>query len=274
MDNLRQSSQQQRVRAQAIRDTQLVEDDKGHHVGHVIQNVNLVPGQVNLALETDGMSGYVNLGNFINTCLGKPTLCHSGMTVSLWLKYKISNEKQYLLGTSGSHIGQPGFVVYHDPRANSSDHLAVSVRTGVKSWTLHVKIPQDTWTHLLFTWNSHEGLIVHTNGTLVGSLKEFIRTPTLDNHHTLLTLGRANDQYKLSSAAYDELSVWYHVLTEKEVKAIYARTSGTDFVDHHAKASQGKCSKHLVSKFTGAISVQLQFCAYQYDSDRTTDLLT
>ena len=221
-----------------------LEDAKSDLRG-VLHGTNQVDqGQVDQALELDG-KGYVNLGNFNNTCLGKPSICRNGMTVSLWLRYKSSKARQYFLGTSGSDVRQPGFVVYQDMHRNGTSYIAFSVRTGEHAWTTHVTVPRDTWTHVLFTWSPRDGLSVHTNGTLASRLKEFSQTASLHNSYTSFTLGRANNQYRLSRVTYDELAVWYQVLTDREAKAIYARTSGIDFEALEARSSQGK---HLYSR--------------------------
>ena len=219
-----------------------IQDEKSDLRG-ILHRITHVPGQVEKALELHG-NGFINLGNFSNTCLGKPSLCKYGMTVSLWLKYKLSQKRQYFLGTGGSDIRQPGFVVYQDAHSNGSDFIAVSVRTSDAVWTTHITLAWDTWTHVLFSWSPRDGLSVYTNGTLAGSSKTFSkRTSSMQNSNTSFMLGRANnDDNKLSKATYDELAIWYLVLTEKEVKGIYSRTSGIDFAAQHAKNIQGKYS--------------------------------
>jgi hypothetical protein len=62
----------------------------------------------------------------------------------------------------------------------------------------------------------------------------------MQNSNTSFTLGKANNEGNISRATYDELAVWYMVLTDKEAKAIYARTSGIDFEAIHAKQMQGE----------------------------------
>ncbi|XP_028398752.1 solute carrier family 49 member 4-like isoform X2 [Dendronephthya gigantea] len=198
-----------------------------------------VTGQVEKALELNG-NGFIDLGNFVNTCLGKPSSCRNGMTVSLWLKYKPSEKRQYFLGTSGTDIKQPGFVIYQDLYSNGSNYIAVSVRTGKAAWTTHVTVPTYTWTHVLFSWSSRDGLSVHTNGTLASRVEEFSPTDSIENFYTVLTLGRPNNEYRLSRATYDELAVWYLVLTEQEAKAIFARSSGTDFAALDARVTKEK----------------------------------
>lgn len=219
---------------------QYIQDEKSDLRG-ILHRTTHVAGQVDKALELHG-NGFINLGNFSNTCLGKPSLCRYGMTVSLWLKYRLSKQRQYFLGTSGSDIQQPGFVVYQDAHSNGSNFIAVSVRTSDAVWTTHVTLPWDTWVHVLFSWNRNDGLSVYTNGTLAGSSKTFSRTASsIQNSNASLMLGKANSDYnKLSKATYDELAVWYLVLTEKEVKGIYSRTSGIDFIALHAKNIQGE----------------------------------
>ena len=224
---------------QSIGNLYHIQDAKSGRKGMIHGHMSHVSGQVEKGLELNG-NGFINLGNFFNTCLGKPSICSNGMTVSLWLKYKHSDERQYLLGTSGSDIRQPGFVIYQDMYINGSNYIAVSVRTGQEVWTTHVTIPWDTWTHVLFRWSPRDGLTIHTNGTLASRLKKSSETASMQNLTTSFTLGKANNEQNLSRATYDELAVWYMVLTDKEAKAIYARTSGIDFAAMEARALQGK----------------------------------
>lgn len=215
-----------------------IQDAKSDLRGNLHRTTH-ISGQVDKALQLSG-NGFINLGNFINTCLGKPSVCNDGMTVSFWLKYKLLDRRQYFLGTSGSDIRQPGFVIYQDMYINGSNYIAVSVRTGEAAWTTHVTVPWDTWTHVLFSWSPRDGLTVHTNGTVASRSKEFSPTASIQNSHTSFTLGRANNEQMLSRATYDELAVWYLVLTDKEAMAIYARTSGIDFEALDAKTIQGE----------------------------------
>lgn len=220
-----------------------IKDAKSNHTG-VLHRTSHVQGQVKKALEIDG-NGSVKLGNFANTCLGMPSLCDYGMTVSLWLKYRLSDQgRQYFLGTSGSDIRQPGFVIYQDSHANDSNYIAVSVRTDEARWTTHMTIPSGTWTHVLFTWSVRDGLTAYTNGKLASTINRFSPTTFVENAHATFTLGRANNEETLSRASYDELAVWYVILTSKEVKAIYARTSGIDFAALDAKTIQGTVNVH------------------------------
>jgi hypothetical protein len=222
----------------SINNFNYIQDAKSDRKG-MIHRHNHVSGQVEKGIEING-NGFINLGNFVNTCLGKPSVCSNGMTVSLWLKYKLSEERQYLLGTSGSDVRKPGFVIYQDMYINGSNYIAVSVRTGQEVWTTRVAIPWDTWTHVLFSWSPRDGLSIHTNGTLAGRLKNSTQTLSMQNSNTSFTLGKANNEGNISRATYDELAVWYMVLTDKEAKAIYARTSGIDFEAIHAKQMQGE----------------------------------
>lgn len=218
-----------------------IEDAKSDLRGTLHKTAH-VSGRVDKALELNG-DGFIDLGNFVNTCLGEPSSCRNGMTVSLWLKYRRSEERQYFLGTSGSDIRQPGFVIYQDMYENGSNYIAVSVRTGKAAWTTHVTVPVNTWTHVLFSWSQRDGLSVHTNGTLATRMEDFSSTASMKNYYTVFTLGRPNNEYKLSRAIYDELAVWYLVLTDQEAEAIYARTSGIDFEALNAKIAQGENGK-------------------------------
>ena len=185
-------------------------------------------GVVNQSLMTDGKSAWVNLGPFINTCLSDPSLCPNGFTVALWMKYEIldANGLQYFMGTSGNRDGLKGFLIYQDFPYDKEDHLAIKVENGTVLWKRSFSVPRSNWTHVTFTWDEREGLVIYSNGSYVGGDPKGKTTQLERSYFTMFTLGRPNNVYAFSKAAYDELAVWERKLHPREIEAIYQRTAG------------------------------------------------
>lgn len=185
-------------------------------------------GVVNQSLMTDGKSAWVNLGPFINTCVSDPSLCPNGFTVALWMKYEIldANGLQYFMGTSGNRDGLKGFLIYQDFPYDKEDHLAIKVENGTVLWKRSFSVPRSNWTHVTFTWDEREGLVIYSNGSNVGGDPKGKTTKLERNYFTMFTLGRPNNVYAFSKAAYDELAVWERKLHPREIEAIYQRTAG------------------------------------------------
>lgn len=245
----------------SIKNMYLVNDGKSNQKGFAHGSI-LVPGQVGKAVALNG-KGFVNLGDFANTCPGNPYSCKQGFTVSFWLSYSSTNDVQYFLGTSGTDVRQPGFVIYHDAFRNVSHAVAVSVRTGKALWTTHMNVPSRTWTHVLFSWSARDGLTVYTNGTLASRTIYSSTTDSLRNTNTSFTLGRPNNEYQFSWAAYDELAVWHLVFTENEAKTIYARSSGINFAEKINEDDVNNDRKRFLQKREDEIMMLLYIGRYK-----------
>ena len=185
-------------------------------------------GVANQSLETDGKGAWVNFGSFVNTCLSEPSLCPYGLTVTLWIKYAIldNNGIQYFMGTSGTKEGLRGFLIYQDFPYDREDHLAVKVENGTVLWKRSFAVPRDTWTHVTFTWDDRDGLVIYANGSAVGGEPDGKTTKPQDVYFTTFTLGRPNNKMVFSKAAYDEIAMWERKLHPKEIEAVFKRTAG------------------------------------------------
>lgn len=185
-------------------------------------------GVVNQSLTTDGKGAWVNLGSFINTCVSDPSLCPNGFTVALWIKYEILNDNglQYFMGTSGNKDGLRGFLVYQDLHYDRQDHLAIKIENGTVLWKRSFAVPRDKWTHVTFTWDERDGLVIYSNGSNVGGDPKGKTTKFERNYFTTFTLGRPNNDLIFSKAAYDEIAVWERKLHPREIEAVYQRTAG------------------------------------------------
>ena len=223
-----------------VRDTQLehgqqkraevvktLRDFKGGMDAEAFGGVLNPDGVVNKSIATDGQNGWVNMGSFTNTCSSQPALCHSsGFSVALWIKYQKSDGPMlYYLGTSASKDGHSGFLMFQDFGYDSHDHLALKVENGSMLWKRSFDVPRDSWTHVAFTWDAREGLVIYTNGTATVRDSLGQKTGRISRDNSVLSLGRPYNEAVFSRAAYDEIAVWYRKLAAEEVGAIHRRTS-------------------------------------------------
>lgn len=204
-----------------------IKDLKGNREGRLFNNCVVSKGVVNQSLQTDGKGAWVNFGSFINTCVSDPSKCPSGFTVALWIKYQIldDNGRQYFIGTSGNKDGLRGFLIYQDFSYDREDHLAIKVENGSMLWKRSFAVPRDNWTHVTFTWDERDGLVIYSNGSYVGGDPKGKTTQPEDIYYTTFTLGRPNNEFIFSKAAYDEIAVWERKLHPREIEAVYQRTA-------------------------------------------------
>lgn len=207
-----------------------IKDCKTGLEGLIFNDCVTAQGVVNQSLETDGRGAWVNLGNFVNTCMSEPSLCPYGITVSLWIKYAIldNNGLQYFMGTSGTKEGLRGFLIYQDFLYDREDHLAVKVENGTMLWKRSFAVPRHSWTLVTFTWDEQGGLEIYANGTNVGGDLKGKTTKPENVYFTSLTLGRPNNEMIFSKAAFDEIAMWERKLDPMEIEAIYKRIVGVE----------------------------------------------
>ena len=204
-----------------------IKDLKTNKEGLVFNNCVILPGVVNQSLVTDGNGAWVNFGSFINTCISDPSLCPTGFTVALWIKYQILDNKglQYFMGTSGNKYGLRGFLIYQDFLYDREDHLAIKVENGTVLWKRSFAVPRDSWTHVTFTWDERDGLVIYANGSSVGGDPKGKTTDPEKVYSKNFTLGRPNNALIFSKAAYDEIAVWERKLHPREIEEVYQRTA-------------------------------------------------
>ena len=204
--------------------TTKVNDLKSDQQGFAFGRNQVVAGVINESVLTNGQDAWLKLGDFINSCLGEPALCGKGLTVSFWIKYQASDKPiSYFMGTSGTQAGYRGFLVYQDYRRDTEDHISIKVENSTFLWERSFSAPSDTWLHVMFTWDSKEGLSVYRNGSLVGVSKEGRTTYPISPYFTTLTIGRPNDKYVFCNASFDDIAVWYRKLQPVEIQSIHDR---------------------------------------------------
>lgn len=211
-----------------VKVTKGLRDLKSNREGLVFNECVTSQGVVNQSIETDGKGAWVNFGSFVNTCVSEPSLCPLGFTFALWIKYAIldNNGLQYFIGTSGTKEGLKGFLIYQDFPYDKEDHLAIKVENGTMLWKRSFPVPRDSWTHVTFTWDERDGLVIYSNGSSAGADQKGKKTKPEEVYNTSFTFGRPNNEVIFSKAAYDEIAVWNRKLHPKEVEAVYKRTAG------------------------------------------------
>lgn len=211
-----------------VKVTKGLRDLKSNREGLVFNECVTSQGVVNQSIKTDGKGAWVNFGSFVNTCVSEPSLCPLGFTFALWIKYAIldNNGLQYFIGTSGTKEGLKGFLIYQDFPYDKEDHLAIKVENGTMLWKRSFPVPRDSWTHVTFTWDERDGLVIYSNGSSAGADQKGKKTKPEEVYNTSFTFGRPNNEVIFSKAAYDEIAVWNRKLHPKEVEAVYKRTAG------------------------------------------------
>ena len=204
-----------------------VRDLKTKQQGRLYNNCVVSQGVVNNGLQTDGKGAWVNFGSFDNTCVSDPSLCPNGFTLSFWLKYQILDDSglQYFMGTSGNKDGLRGFLIYQDFSYDREDHLAIKVENGSVLWKRSFAVSRNNWTHVTFTWDERDGLEIYANGSYVGGDPNGKTTQPQGKDYTTFTLGRPNNEFVFSKAAYDEIAIWERKLHPREIEAVFQRTA-------------------------------------------------
>lgn len=166
-------------------------------------NPEFRPGKIGNALNLDGRKDYVEAGDHSNGCLGDLSLCHYGITVSMWLKFGELSENAYYLST-----GSQGVELYY-----RNGKLTAEAQEGKKNWRTSWDFPDTAvWYFIEFTWDSPKGLKMYVNLELVDEEKEYsIRDPQSGNGGTLY-LGRANTEMRSErypNVAIDQVDICF-----------------------------------------------------------------
>lgn len=67
----------------------------------VFGNQTIVPGKINSAIQLDGKSQYIDLGDHSSDCLGNLELCNNGFTGSIFLNFRAFRENMSCLSSGG-----------------------------------------------------------------------------------------------------------------------------------------------------------------------------
>ncbi|XP_038053557.1 uncharacterized protein LOC119725979 [Patiria miniata] len=186
-----------------------------------------------------GEGAYIDLGDFAGTCVSDPDVCASdSVTWSLWLKINSSagfTHDSYFVSAGARSRGARGVAFLY---RNSLNAFVFAARS--ESWSYFEryetlgKIPIDRWFHLAATMvlsPTNAQLVLYLDGKELGSYDHNEKEDSPRDGCTRLVLGSMNPCVGMSppsslnfggSAAYSNLMVFDHLLTEEQIANLYA----------------------------------------------------
>ena len=170
-------------------------------------------GYLGKGLHLDGIDDYLDLGFQGNNCLGNVTLCHSGLTISMWLyPTNLTTTKQWYFGSAKpSAVGLQ--LVQED------QVFRARLRSRTQTWLAEYGIRNRKWVLITVTWYPEGDLQLFIDGCLYE--KALPTTQSYDYHEHNTVIGkstRGNGQY--AAAIIDELFFWEKQLNPEEVMSI------------------------------------------------------
>lgn len=169
----------------------------------------IVDGKIGGALNLDGNSQFVSLGNQHESCFGNLDLCHHGLLLSTWIRPGQLREGMDIFSS-----GANGINAWY-----SGGRLHVSARTLTREWTVQTdKIADNQWQFVEFEWDPTEGLVVYINEQLAAQNSQpTVRSPSdstgvhPDREKFYIGRGdgsRSNARY--ANMTIDDVEYWYN----------------------------------------------------------------
>ncbi|KAM8960732.1 adhesion G-protein coupled receptor D1 [Pelodytes ibericus] len=213
--------------------------------------VDIVEGTVNQGIFLNEHKGdsFLYFGSSKNSCISNPSMCGpEGVTFSFFWKIQNQKEKkpQQEKHTTSSQPKQPqnkgvmpqqtlasgkkvtssGFEVYSDEHEG---YVVLYTRDNSKVWKAIISPPGSSWTHVLFTWTSSEGLKIYVNGTFNASDSKGQVFHSYGDMNTSLVLTTNSDSSKqYVNGAFDEFIIWERALTPEEIILYFTAATGEE----------------------------------------------
>ncbi|KAH3868179.1 hypothetical protein DPMN_031319 [Dreissena polymorpha] len=123
--------------------------------------LRIVSGVVGNALDFSMGSGkYVDMGTFESSCIGNPSLCTFGLSISFWLRFISGQTNAYVFSNNAS-----GLAVY----LNGST-LNASIQKGGQRWFVSASgLINESWYFVEVTWHPNSGLGLYLNQSMASS---------------------------------------------------------------------------------------------------------
>jgi len=191
-------------------------DSLGKYNGTIYGNKTFIYGKSGKALNFDGNTTYVSLGNVLTSDMAT-------FTIGAWIKLSpgaLQKPQNYIFHKNddmpGMSIGSDGKVYYCKLSAGTGACFASSI-----------KINESTWYYISYTFDgtTFKGYI---NAQLVGSLLNSVGTKYSPG--TIISLGKDEKTPSLNrffKGAMDEVKIWKKALTQSEIIAEYTYLSVT-----------------------------------------------
>lgn len=195
---------------------------KNDYHGIVIGKVKSLPGILNNGITTQAKRGWVNLGDFEDECLGKPSLCKNGLSIAFWVSFTNNTTKQFLLGTGGLKSRRNGFLVSVKKNEGNYSQMKIDVISKKTLWRVNFLATPHLWQHVAITWNQTNGLAAYINSTLVAHTNRATRLHYTKIRGKSFTVGRVNNAKRYTSASFDEIVLWEKTLRFEEIEKTYS----------------------------------------------------
>ena len=196
----------------------VVQDLKGKQRSRIFGNYTLFPGPKDNALELleAKKRSYIQLGDFRQTCLPKPSKCRPGFTISFWVNLKKVLNDGVLLQLSMSRKS-PGITInthYKEGRI----FLIFYGNTAKKMYIIKAELLSHIWHHVALVWNATADpkMSLFVNCTSRDDFKAKTRKITNKKREgslgTVLILGANHAGKKAIPIAVDDFAIWFKVL--------------------------------------------------------------
>lgn len=170
---------------------------------------SLVSGKTGGAMAFRAGGDYIDGGNLNETCLGNLTLCHYGITISMWIFFTELQRDIYILSTGNQAIG-----LYY-----KSGELKGEVWEGRNHWvTSWLGAETNRWYFLELSWlivppESSGGifplqLYIDLRRILDDESSEVVAPPQSSGSNFYVARGNGNVQ-NVGAFIVDDLELWY-----------------------------------------------------------------
>ncbi|XP_058707747.1 adhesion G-protein coupled receptor D1 isoform X2 [Poecile atricapillus] len=187
-------------------------------------NGDIVEGMVNKGIYVTEKKGvtFLFFGSYRNSCISNPEACGpEGVTFSFF--WKTQDQQAKLLPASGGRVISSGFKICSNEGEGSVEFYTRG--NAMMKWKASFSPPGPHWTHILFTWQSREGLKVYVNGTLSSSDPQ--GKVFYDYGDAELLAGPGGEPAPRSvHGAFDEFIIWERALTPHEVLQYFTAAVG------------------------------------------------
>ncbi|KAF4800431.1 hypothetical protein TURU_044598 [Turdus rufiventris] len=188
--------------------------------------VDIVEGMVNKGIYVTEKKGvtFLFFGSYRNSCISNPEACGpEGVTFSFF--WKTQDQQAKLLPASGGRVISSGFKICSNEGEGSVEFYTRG--NAMMKWKASFSPPGPYWTHILFTWQSREGLKVYVNGTLnTTDPAGKVFYDYGDTSANLLTGTEGEPAKRFVNGAFDEFIIWERALSPQEVQQYFTAAIG------------------------------------------------
>ncbi|XP_022103402.1 uncharacterized protein LOC110986089 isoform X2 [Acanthaster planci] len=231
------------------------------------------------AISTHPGNGYVDIGDFSGHCLSSPSMCSSGVTLSVMVKLidmdnlldSTTNPDGvgYILSSGAQTDLSTGFAIYAD-----NTTITFEADDGLQQWRSQVDYSlSENWTSIAMSWDSVYGITTFIDGE---SQMEIAAPPTVvvpvssndtanttgptpsvapptprPDSHTSLHLGKRNDEGTgYLRAEFADLAVWFYRM-DAEDPNVGRRVTGRECPEIVVTTNHAELDRYSV--WTGTI---------------------